>query len=99
MKLDLTLFDVAGLIGVEIILAAYAATTIGRLNPKGAPSLATNFLGASLIPSLSPRATLQPLRRHRRGRLGPHRAFRADPHRARGQKAMTPPRFSPTSRP
>jgi hypothetical protein len=42
-------YDVAGLLGVALILAAYAVTTVGRLDPKGAPSLAINFLGASLI--------------------------------------------------
>jgi hypothetical protein len=42
-------YDAAGLLGVALILAAYAVTTMGRLDPKGAPSLATNFLGASLI--------------------------------------------------
>ena len=42
-------FDIAGLIGVTLILAGYAAATAGRLHPKGAPSLALNFVGASLI--------------------------------------------------
>jgi hypothetical protein len=42
-------FDIAGLIGVTLILAGYAAATAGRLHPKGAPSLAVNFVGASLI--------------------------------------------------
>ena len=41
--------DIAGLVGVGLILAGYAAATIGRLHPKGAPSLAVNFVGASLI--------------------------------------------------
>jgi len=41
--------DIAGLVGVGLILAGYAAATIGRLHPKGAPSLAINFVGASLI--------------------------------------------------
>jgi len=41
--------DIAGLLGVVLILAAYAAATAGRLHPKGAPSLAVNFVGASLI--------------------------------------------------
>jgi hypothetical protein len=43
------LYDIAGLIGVAMILAGYAAATMGRLHPKGAPSLAVNFIGASLI--------------------------------------------------
>jgi hypothetical protein len=42
-------FDIAGLVGVALILAGYAAATIGRLNPRSAPSLAINFVGASLI--------------------------------------------------
>lgn len=42
-------YDIAGLIGVFLILAGYAAATMGRLHPKGAPSLAINFVGASLI--------------------------------------------------
>ncbi|MFI4933411.1 MAG: hypothetical protein ACHP7N_02225 [Caulobacterales bacterium] len=42
-------FDVAGLIGVAMILAGYAAATTGRLDAKGAPSLAINLVGASLI--------------------------------------------------
>jgi hypothetical protein len=45
----MSVYDVAGLIGVALILAAYAVTTVGRLDPKGGPSLAINFLGASLI--------------------------------------------------
>jgi hypothetical protein len=45
----MSVFDIAGLLGVALILAAYAVTTMGRLDPKGAPSLAINFLGASLI--------------------------------------------------
>ena len=41
--------DIAGLFGVATILAGYAVATTGRLDPKGAPSLAVNFVGASLI--------------------------------------------------
>lgn len=41
--------DAAGLAGVLLILIAYAAATIGRLDPKRAPSLAANLVGASLI--------------------------------------------------
>ena len=41
--------DIAGLVGVAMILAAYAAATLGRMHPKGAASLAINFVGASLI--------------------------------------------------
>lgn len=42
-------FDVAGLVGVAAILVGYALATLGRLHPKGARSLAVNFVGASLI--------------------------------------------------
>jgi hypothetical protein len=45
----MTLKDAAGLVGVAIILAAYAAATWGRMHPKGLASLALNFVGASLI--------------------------------------------------
>lgn len=45
----MTWYDIAGLIGVATILAGYAVATMGRLDPKGAPSLAINFAGASLI--------------------------------------------------
>jgi hypothetical protein len=42
-------FDVVGLVGVATVLVGYALATMGRLHPRGAPSLAVNFLGASLI--------------------------------------------------
>ena len=42
-------FDVVGLVGVATILVGYALATMGRLPPKGAPSLVVNFVGASLI--------------------------------------------------
>lgn len=45
----MTWYDVVGLIGVVAILAGYAVATMGRLDPKSAPSLAINFVGASLI--------------------------------------------------
>ena len=41
--------DVAGLTGVVLILIAYAAATLGRMDPKRAPSLVANLLGAGLI--------------------------------------------------
>lgn len=41
--------DVVGVAGVLLVLAAYAAAALGRLDVKGAPSLFANFLGASLI--------------------------------------------------
>jgi uncharacterized zinc-type alcohol dehydrogenase-like protein len=45
----MTLFDIAGLVGVALILAGYAASTMWRLQPKSAASLLINFLGAGLI--------------------------------------------------
>ena len=55
----MSLYDVAGLIGVATILAAYAATALGGLNPKGALSLALNATGPCLIlASLSQRFNL-----------------------------------------
>ena len=45
----MSLFDIAGLIGVATILAAYAATALGGLDPKRAPSLALNLVGPCLI--------------------------------------------------
>ncbi|MEO8115094.1 MAG: hypothetical protein ABI655_11970 [Phenylobacterium sp.] len=41
--------DAAGLAGVLMILAAYAAATVGRLDARRPLSLAANCLGASLI--------------------------------------------------
>ena len=55
----MSLYDVAGLIGVATILAAYAATALGGLNPKGALSLSLNAAGPCLIlASLSQRFNL-----------------------------------------
>jgi hypothetical protein len=52
-------YDIVGLIGVAVILAAYAATTLGRVDPRGAPALALNALGPGLIlVSLSQRFNL-----------------------------------------
>ena len=42
-------FDIAGLVGVAMILIGYGLATTGRLDPKGARSLAVNFAGAGLI--------------------------------------------------
>ena len=41
--------DAAGLVGVLMILAAYAGAALGRLDPKGAWSLLANLVGACLI--------------------------------------------------
>jgi hypothetical protein len=41
--------DAVGVIGVAMILVAYAAAALGKLDVKGALSLSANFVGASLI--------------------------------------------------
>ena len=41
--------DAGGLVGVLIILIAYAGAALGRLDPKRALSLWVNFVGAGLI--------------------------------------------------
>jgi hypothetical protein len=41
--------DAAGLVGVLLILVAYAAATTGRHDPQRAFSLTANLVGASLI--------------------------------------------------
>ena len=41
--------DAAGLVGVLLILAAYAGAQTGRLEPRRAPALLMNLLGAGLI--------------------------------------------------
>jgi hypothetical protein len=45
----MTWTDGVGVIGVLLVLLAYAAAALGKLDVKGAPSLFANFLGASLI--------------------------------------------------
>jgi uncharacterized membrane protein len=42
-------FDLAGLVGVVVILGGYGAATLGKLRSDGAASLALNLAGASLI--------------------------------------------------
>jgi hypothetical protein len=46
---DLSLFDIAGLTGVALILAAYAAAQLKRLDPTRPPALVMNLVGACLI--------------------------------------------------
>ncbi len=41
--------DIAGLIGVALILAAYVGAQVRRLDPLAAPSLLLNLAGAGLI--------------------------------------------------
>ena len=45
----MTLPDILGVVGVGLILIAYAGATTGRLDPKQAPALALNLIGALLI--------------------------------------------------
>jgi hypothetical protein len=44
-----SLQDAGGLVGVTIILIAYAGAALGRVDPKGALSLSVNLVGAGLI--------------------------------------------------
>ncbi len=41
--------DLAGLFGVLLILVAYAGAQFGRLEPRQAPALCLNLIGAGLI--------------------------------------------------
>jgi hypothetical protein len=41
--------DILGLVGVGLILVAYAGAQVGRLAPTRAPALLMNLVGASLI--------------------------------------------------
>jgi len=41
--------DAGGLVGVCIILVAYAGAALGRVDPKGVLSLSANLVGAGLI--------------------------------------------------
>lgn len=45
----MTLPDILGIIGVGLILTAYAGATMGRMDPKRAPALVLNLAGALLI--------------------------------------------------
>ena len=45
----MTLPDILGVVGVGLILIAYAGATTGRLDPKRAPALGLNLIGALLI--------------------------------------------------
>ena len=41
--------DAAGLVGVLLVLLAYAGAQVGRLEPRDGPSLVMNLAGAGLI--------------------------------------------------
>jgi hypothetical protein len=45
----MSLLDGLGVFGVLLILIAYAGATVGKLDPKRAPALLLNLVGASLI--------------------------------------------------
>jgi hypothetical protein len=45
----LSLLDIAGLLGVAMILGAYAGAQLRRLDPVKAPALVLNLVGSSLI--------------------------------------------------
>ncbi len=45
----MSLPDAAGLLGVLLILLAYAGAQLGRLDPRRAPALVMNLIGAGLI--------------------------------------------------
>jgi hypothetical protein len=45
----MSLPDAAGLVGVLLILATYAGAQLGRLEPRRAPALVMNLIGAGLI--------------------------------------------------
>ena len=45
----MSVWDLAGLAGVALILIAYAGAALGRLDPKRAAALTLNLIGAGLI--------------------------------------------------
>lgn len=45
----MSLFDLAGLVGVALMLSAYAAGSMGKLDPRRAPALLMNLSGALLV--------------------------------------------------
>ncbi len=45
----MTLLDLGGLVGVGLMLTAYAAAQFGRLDPTRVPALSMNLVGALLI--------------------------------------------------
>lgn len=42
-------YDLAGLVGVAIMLVAYGFTVAGRLAPSAPPALLANLIGACLV--------------------------------------------------
>jgi hypothetical protein len=49
MNASVSLFDITGLVGVALMLGAYAGASLGKLDPTRAPALVLNLAGASLI--------------------------------------------------
>ncbi len=45
----MTLVDQAGVLGVGLVLVAYAGAAFGKLDPKAWPSLALNLIGSLAI--------------------------------------------------
>lgn len=45
----MTLWDAAGLAGVLMMLVAYAAAAMGRMDPQRAPALLCNLTGSLLV--------------------------------------------------
>lgn len=45
----MTATDAAGLLGVLLMLGAYAGGAMGKLDPKAPPSLIANLIGAGLV--------------------------------------------------
>lgn len=45
----MSLPDIAGLIGAFLILLAYGASAMGKLDPATAPALLLNLVGAGLV--------------------------------------------------
>lgn len=45
----MSLLDLGGIVGVLLVLAAYAGAQLDRLPPRGAPALLLNLVGSGLI--------------------------------------------------
>lgn len=45
----MTIHDVIGLTGTVVMLATYGLTVLGKIDPRRAPALTGNFLGAGAV--------------------------------------------------
>lgn len=45
----MSLIDALGVVGVGLVVLAYAGAQVGRMDPREAPSLALNLIGSGLI--------------------------------------------------